>query len=158
MHARSRPLVGKYAFQVRDLAQGIRQAKFQQATGAGMTINIGEYTEGGAQAPMKEATTASFDNVTLQHGVIEDSELYDWALECVDMLAASPFGAGMASPGQLRNMAIDQMRRDRSYLFTLELYNAQPARFMPGDFDNTSSDVQVEELEIAYEYFNRKAR
>jgi len=158
MHARSRPLVGKYAFMVRDLSQGIRQAKFQQASGAGMTINLGEYSEGGAQAPMKEATTASFDNVTLAHGIIETSELYNWVLECIDMMAASPFGAGVASPGQLRNLVIDQLRRDRTVLMSLELYNAQPARFNPGDFDNTSSDIQVEELEVAYEYFNRRAR
>ena len=158
MHARSRPLVGKYAFQVRDLSQGIRQAQFQQATGAGMTINIGEYAEGGSQAPMKEATTASYDNVTLQHGVIEDSELYDWVLEVIDMLASSPFGAGTDSPGQLRNLAIDQLRRSRSILYTLELYNAQPARFTDGEHDNNSTDVQVEELELAYEYFDRIAR
>lgn len=158
MHARSRPLVGKYAFWVRDLSNGIRQAKFQQATGAGITINFGEYTEGGAQAPMKEATTASFDNVTLQHGVIETSELYDWVLEVIDMLVSSPFGAGTASPGQLRNFALDQLKRDRDVLYTLRLYNCQPARFSPGDFDNTSTEIQVEELEIAFEYFDRVQR
>jgi len=158
MHARSRPLVGKYAFMVRDLSLGITQAKFQQATGAGVTINIGEYYEGGAQAPMKEATTASFDNLSLQHGVIQSSELYEWVLECINMLADSPYGSGIASPGQLRNLAIDQLRRDRSVLVTLELYNAQPASYKPGDHDNTSSDVQIEEMEVAYEYFNRKAR
>ena len=69
--ARSRALVGRYAFWVRDQTSGLVQAKFQKATGAAMTINIGEYTEGGAQAPMKEATTASFSNLVLEHGVAE---------------------------------------------------------------------------------------
>lgn len=158
MHARSRPLVGKYAFIVRDLSQGIQQAKFQKASGAGMTINIGEYTEGGAQAPMKEATTASFDNLTLEHGVDVTEELWTWASQVINMLQESPFGAGVASPGQLRNLAVDQLKRDRTRLFTLEIFNAQPAKFVPSDHDNTSTEVQVEVLEVAYEYFNRKMR
>lgn len=158
MHARSRPLVGKYAFILRDLSMGIQQARFQKATGASMTVNLGEYTEGGAQAPMKEATTASFDNVTLEHGVDATQELWQWVTESINMLTESPFGAGVASPGQLRNMAIDQLKRDRSRLFTLELFNCQPARFTPADFDNTSTEIQIETLELAYEYFNRKMR
>jgi phage tail-like protein len=156
MHARSRPLVGKYAFWVRDLTQGIVQAKFSTATGGGMTINIGEHAEGGAQAPMKEGTTATFDNLTLTHGVIESSELYDWVIEVIDMLKASPYGKGVASPGQLRNLAVDQYRRDRTVLYTKEYYNCQPANFDPGDNDNTSTEIQVETLEIAFEYFDRR--
>ena len=50
--ARSRPLVGKYAFWV--LVDGITQAKFQKASGLGMTLNIGEYREGGQTAPTND--------------------------------------------------------------------------------------------------------
>lgn len=153
--ARSRPLVGKYAFWVRDLSSGIVQAKFQKATGGAMTIALGEYSEGGSQAPMKEATRASFANITFEHGVFENVEIWDWVRSIIDMLAASPFGAGVASPEQLRNFAIDQLRRDRSVLFTLKLFNCQPAGFTPGEFDNTSNDIQVETLELAYEYFDK---
>ncbi len=151
--ARNRPLVGKYAFWVRDLSNGIRVARFQKATGLGMTLNIGEYSEGGAQAPMKEATRASFSNVTFEHGVFDNMELYEWVLDIIDMLTNMPFGSGVASPDQLRNLAVDQLNRDRSVLRTVHLFNAQPASFKPGEFDNTSNDVQVEELEVAYEYF-----
>jgi len=150
--ARSRPLVGKYAFWVR-ASSGINVAKFQKATGAGMTINIGEYSEGGSQAPMKEATRASFSNVTLEHGVWQDEEIWAWVLQIIDMMKDSPFGSGVASPNQLRNFAIDQLRRDRTVLRTVHLLNCQPAGFKPGEFDNTSNDVQVEELELALEYF-----
>ena len=154
--ARSRPLVGKYAFWVRDLSSGIVEAKFQKATGAAMTIALGEHSEGGSQAPMKEATRASYSNITLEHGVFENVELYDWVVEIINMLAASPFGAGVASPDQLRNFACDQLRRDRTVLFTLKLFNCQPAGFNPGEFDNTSNDVQVETLELAFEYFDKR--
>jgi len=151
--ARSRPLAGKYAFWVRDLSSGIRQARFQKATGAAMTINQGEYSEGGSLAPMKEATTASFSNVTLEHGVFDNFELYEWVEEIINMLADSPFGSGVASPDQLRNFSIDQLRRDRTVIKTIQMKNCQPAGFDPGEFDNTSTDVQVETLELSMEWF-----
>lgn len=156
MAARSRPLVGKYAFWVRDLSNGIRQAKFQKCTGIGVTLNIGEYSEGGSQAPMKEVTRASFANATLEHGVFENHEIADWVDECVNMLVNSPFGAGTRSPNHLRNFSVDQLRRDRSVLHTMQLFNCQPAGWKPGEHDNSSNDVQVEELELAYEYFYKK--
>lgn len=152
--ARSRALVGKYAFWVRDLSNGIVQAKFQKATGGGMTFNQGEHAEGGAIAPMKETTTASFGNVTLEHGVDATVELIDWARVACDMLVKAPFGAGVASPDHLRNLSIDQLKRDRTVLRTVKYYNCQPAGFDPGDFDNTSTEVQVETLEFSTEYFD----
>jgi len=158
MHSRSRPLVGKYAFTVHDLSMGIEQAKFQKATGLSMTLNIGEYSEGGAVAPMKEVTRATFANCSLQHGVFENEELYSWVRETVNMLVGPPIGAGVASPGQLRNFSIRQRRRDRSVLKTVDLYNAQPTTFSPGEFDNDSNDVQVETLELAYEWFDVRLR
>jgi phage tail-like protein len=157
-HARTRPLVGKYAFIVRNFTTGTTEAKFSKASGGGMTINIGELSEGGAQCAMKEATTASFENLTLTHGVFEDMTFYAWVEECVNIMAHAPEGIGTASPNQLRNISIDQLRRNRSVLFTIEYYNAQPGgKFSPGDFDNSSSEVQVEELELAFEWFVKRA-
>ncbi|HUW10068.1 MAG TPA: phage tail protein [Anaerolineae bacterium] len=157
MAARSRPLVGKYAFQVRDLHDGIKQAKFQKCTGIGVTLNIGEYSEGGAQAPMKEVTRVSYSNAMLEHGVFENHEISDWVEDCINELTSSPDGTGaLRSPLQLRDFSVDQLRRDRSILHTNILRNCQPASWKPGEHDNTSNDVQVEELEIAYEYFYKK--
>ena len=150
--ARSRPLAGKYTFRVRDVS-GVLQARFQKATGAAMTINQGEYSEGGSLAPMKEATTASFSNITLEHGVWENDDLFTWVEEIISMLADSPFGSGIASPGQLRNLSIDQLRRDRSVIRIIQMKNCQPAGYDPGEFDNTSTDVQVETLELSMEWF-----
>jgi phage tail-like protein len=154
--ARSRPLVGKYNFWVRDLSSGIREAKFQKATGAALTVNQGEYSEGGAMAPMKEATTGSYSNVTLEHGVFENMELYTWVEEVISMITDSPEGSGIASPDQLRNFSCDQLRRNRTVLRTTQWFNCQPAGFDPGEHDNTSTDIQVETLELSMEYFHLK--
>jgi phage tail-like protein len=153
--ARSRPLVGKYAFWVTDLELGELTARFQKASGAGLTLNIGEYHEGGAMVPMKEITTGTYSNITLEHGVGDNNTHFiDWIQDCMNMLRASPFGTGLPSPYQLRNFTIDQLQRDRAVLRTLHCYNCQPAGFKPGEFDNSSTEVQIEELELAIEYFD----
>jgi phage tail-like protein len=153
--ARNRPLYAKYAFELDDLSEGITQAKFQKATGFRMSLDIGECSEGGSQAPMKEVTRASFDNGTLEHGVFENEELWVWVKQCINMLRSNPYGAGIASPEQLRNFNLRQLRRDRTTLFNLPLYNCQPAGYKPMEGDNTSNELQFEELELAYEYFDR---
>lgn len=155
VRARNRALAAKYAFTLHDLNEGIVEAKFQKATGAELTIAQGEHSEGGAIAPMKEGTRASYSNVTLEHGVWENEELYMWVLDMIDVMANTPEGMGVASPDQLRNFSLRQLRRDRTVLFTLEMYNCQPARFKPLDADNTSDDIQIEELEFSMEYFDR---
>ena len=155
--ARSRELLAKYAFLVYDISSGMQNAKFQQCTGGEVSFAIGEYAEGGAAAPMKEPTRASFSNYTLQHGVSStNTDFYDWCKEIYDYLANVPEGTGVNSPLHLRNLEIRQLTRGRSVAKTVQIYNASPTRFSPGEFDNTSDDVQIEELEIAYEQFNVK--
>lgn len=154
VQARSRELQGKFNFTVHDLSSGFTTAKFQQCTGAEITFAIAEYSEGGAAAPMKEATRASFSNVTLQHGITSSNlDFWTWCKQIVDMLANLPEGTGVASPNQLRNFTIRKRKRDRTVYRQLKLFNCQPARFNPGDQDNTSDDIDIEELELAYEYF-----
>jgi len=143
-----------YAFTVHDLSQGIRTAKFQKCTGIEMSIAVPEYSEGGALAPMKEGTRVSFANATLSRGMAEDNEFYTWCLEMADMLAHVPEGAGVDSPDQLRDFEVRQMRRSRTVAKSMPLYNCQPARFKPFEGDNESDDLQIQELEIAYEYFD----
>lgn len=152
--ARARELLAKFAFTVKDPATGTGGAKFQKCTGAEMSVAIGEYSEGGAMAPMKEGTRVSFSNVTLERGVSTNTYFYAWCLEMANFMKEIPTGKGTASPDQLRNINIYQRARDRSVIKTMHLYNAQPARFSPGEWDNTSDDIQIEELELAYEYFD----
>lgn len=154
IRARTKPLHAKYAFMLRDPSRQML-AKFQKATGLGLTLNIAEYGEGGAIAKMKEATTANFKNVKLERGVDVNQDLYSWTKECVDMMANPGVGTGVASPNQLRNLDLDQLRRDRTILLTCHIYNAQPADYEDIQGDNTSGDIQLEMLELALEYYNK---
>lgn len=156
VQARHRPLYAKYAFTVHDTSTGLLQSRFQKATGAAMSIAIGEHSEGGSLAPMKEGTRVSFSNVKFEHGVTDDMGFHNWCLELCNMMAHLPEGSGVDSPDQLRNLAIRQLKRSRNVLFTLSLYNCQPTNYVPLDSDNTSNDIQVEELEVAYEWFDKE--
>lgn len=155
--ARSRILAAKYAFLVNDRTGGFTTSRFQQCTGLEAAFAIAEYAEGGAIAPMKEATRASFSNFTLARGVDFTTDFWDWCLELCQMLGNLPTGKGVASPDQLRDLDVKQLRRDRTTLKTVPCFNSQPARFMPMEGDNMSDDIQVEELEVAYEYFDVRA-
>ena len=152
--ARSRILAPKYAFLVQDWSGGFTTSRFQQCTGLEVAFAIAEYAEGGAIAPMKEATRASFSNFTLSRGIDVVTDFWDWCMELCRMLGNLPTGRGVASPDQLRDFGIYQLQRDRSVLKTVPCYNCQPARFKPIDSDNMSDDIQIEELEVAYEFFD----
>jgi len=151
--ARSRALHPKFAFLVSDPSGGLTLSKFQQCTGGEVSFAEATYSEGGAAAPMKESTRATFANYTLQRGIDSNLDFYNWCLEIVNILLFAPMGAGVASPGQLRNLRIDKLKRDRMIFRSVKCFNCQPVRFNPGDQDNTSDDIDIEELEFMYEYF-----
>lgn len=154
IRARTKPLHAKYAFMLRDPSHALL-AKFQKATGLGITVQQGDYREGGAIAKMKESTTADFKNVKLERGVDMNQDLYTWVKECVNMMAHLPEGAGVASPLQLRNLDLDQLKRNRDLLLTAHMFNCQPADYEDFQGDGTSSDIQLESLEISMEYYNK---
>ena len=152
---RSRELQSKYAFEVFDTSDGLLTSKFQKASGYAMDINIAEYSEGGAIAPMKESTRVSFSDFTLERGISLTSGFYRWCLLCANMLAYTPEGAGVASPSQLKNLFIKHYRRNRTKFMTINFMNCQPKKFVPSEADNTSIDINIESLEVAYEFFTR---
>jgi phage tail-like protein len=151
---RNREIFAQYAFEVHDTSDGLLTSKFQKCTGGKMTFNIATLSEGGALADMKEAT---FGNVTLSRGMSVVSGFYNWCLQLADFMAHSPEGAGVASPGQLRNLRLNHLRRDRTVGVLWHMYNCQPADFVPGEADNTSNELAIESLEVAYEYAVREA-
>jgi phage tail-like protein len=138
--------LGQYAFIVRDLSGGL-EAYFRDAQVPKVTFEKGEIREGGSLFPVKEATIGNIDDITLNRGLVpSQSSLWDWLTESGKFTAGMPFGKGVRSPNNLRNISIDQLRRDRSKAMIVKLYNCQALSWQPGGFDNMSSDIQVETL------------
>jgi len=143
--------LAQYAFVVYDIS-GDLESYWRTANVPQVTFEVGSIREGGAQFPVKEVTIGDVDNFTLSRGLVPiRTSLWDWLTESGMYTAGLPTGAGVASPNNLRNLVIAQLRRDRTVAVEVTCYNCQCRTWKPGGFDNMSSDIQVEEAEIVCE-------
>lgn len=148
---RTEERLGQYAFIVRDLSGGL-PIEFRDANVPKVTFEVGEIREGGSIFPMKEPTIGNVDNCTLSTGMVPSKTgLWDWLTQSGKYTSGMPYGMGTKSPGHLRNLAIDQLRRDRSRAVRVKLFNCAAISWQPGGFDNMSSDIQIEQLEFICE-------
>lgn len=154
--ARSRELMQKFLFTVHDASGGFQSAKFQKATGLEVTVGVAEYSEGGAFAPIKEPGRFSYGNVTLERGVSESMDFYNWVLQVGDMMSNMPEGEGLLTLDMLRDFYIKQKDRTQTGRIRYDLYATFPARYNPSDWDNTTDEVQLEELELAQWFFDKQ--
>jgi len=152
--ARNRQFRMSYRFQV--IVDGFTSFAFKACTGLEMTVAVATYGEGGAMAPMKEPAKADFSNVTLTRGVGLNTEMWYWMLDCVDMGSKLPIGVGAKFADLAKTVTIAEMDRKAVDVVYWDLYSAFPVRYKPGEWDFDSDDVNIEELEIAYWYFDRK--
>lgn len=150
--ARSRELMQKFLFTAHDASGGMQNSKYQKATGLETAIGVAEYSEGGSFAPYKEPGRFSFGNITLEKGVSEDQEFYDWVTQVGDMLAHMPEGAGLLTLDMIRDFFILQRDRTQTPRLQYNLAACFPARYNPSEWDNTVDDVQLSELELAHWY------
>ncbi len=148
-----RKLYGRFKFVV--YVEGFLSAAFQKATGLKITVSEMKYHEGGALVPYKEPGLVEFSDLTLERGVSKEIDFWSWVLQVVNIMAKMPGGIGVPSPGFMRNLTIRQMDRDDSPAIDWKLYWGFPKDFTPGEFDNTSSEVTLETLVVAYHHFER---
>ena len=154
--ARARELMSKFLFTVEDATSGMTTSKFQKASGLETTVGIGEYAEGGAFVNMKEPARLTIGNVTLERGVSEDESFYNWVKEVCNFLKHQPEGAGLLTKDMLRDLIVLQKDRTQTSRIEWPLMSTFPARWNPSEWDNTSDDVQIEELELALWWYDRE--
>ena len=148
---RTEERLAQYAFIVRDLSGGL-ETDWREANVPKVTWEVGIDRDGGAIFPKKEVTIADVDNFTLTRGLIpQRTSLWAWVTQSGSYVAGMPYGKGVASPNHLRDLVIDQMRRDRTVAVSVKCFNCQVVSWGPGGFDNMSSDLQIESAEIACE-------
>jgi len=148
---RTEERLAQYAFVIRDLS-GDLESYWRRANVPKVRFEEGKIREGGAIFPLKENTVGEVENATLERGLVPiRTSLWDWLTECGSYTAGIPFGSGVASPGYMRDIAIDQLRRDRSVAMTVTLFAARIISWQPGNFDNEATEIQVEIAEVSYE-------
>lgn len=137
----------KYAFVV-DI-DGLGTMSFQKFSEPTIEITPYEHYEGGSVIPYSGPARVKYADVTLERGVTGDRAIYDW----VQMVIEASSGLGLVNPLFRRNFAITQQDRDGSTLRRLSFFNAFPTEFNPGEWDNTSDDVNIERIKLKYDYW-----
>lgn len=132
---------------------GVRRAGFQTASELVAEIATVEYREGGRQIPHKRPGKQTFPNLTLARGVTLDTDLYDWFNETANVST----GRALADGRYKRNLDVVMLDVDGSEAGRWTIYGAFPVRFKAGEWDADSDDPQVEEVELAYDYFEKTA-
>jgi phage tail-like protein len=141
-----RRLDHKYKFIVE--IDGFASAKFNKCSSVEWEAADIEHFEGGAVIPVKEPGRITVTDVTLDRGVGIDTDMHDWAVECVDFAKS-----GGVTPQDLkRNVELVQLARDGSEVRRIALFNAYPKKYVYGEWDNDADEVVIEQLVLRYDY------
>jgi phage tail-like protein len=128
---------------------GYAVAKFKSCSALEAELATIEINEGGAEYPEKEPGRVSFSDVTLERGATDDLDSYNWFKETVNAAA----NAGAVSPSFKRNVDVVAIDRDNTELKRWACNSAWPKKFVAGDWDNDADEVTVEQLVLAFNFF-----
>jgi phage tail-like protein len=128
----------------------VGSAAFQKCSELSVESAKVEYWEGGSLIPNKSPGRLTFADVTLERGATQDHDLFDWFQD----VAVAASGLGMVDPFYKRGLDIVQQDRDGTTLRRWSLANAWPTKFVAGDWDNGSDEVVIEQVTLAFDFFD----
>jgi phage tail-like protein len=126
-------------------------AAFMKCSPLKATNAVVETWEGGSLIAHKEPGRTTYDNVTLERGVTNNEDAYDWFKDVVKAYKNS----GRGSPHYFRNLDIVQLARSGIVMRRWTLEEAFPTEFIAGEWDNESDESVVETLTLAYKLFKK---
>jgi len=128
---------------------GIAHAGFQKCSEISVEVAKVEYFEGGSLIPNKSPGRLTFADVTLERGATQDRDLFDWLQD----VAITSSGLGLVDPYYKRNLDVVQQDRDGLTLRRWSLSRAWPVKFVAGEWDNESDENVIEQVTLAYDFF-----
>ena len=129
---------GAYNFLVE--IDGITRAGFRECSGLDSSQPAGEYREGTDPLTMRKLPgLVTYSNITLNWGITDDAELWDWRKSVMD--------GGV----QRKNISIVLMNDAGEEKLRWNVKNAWPTTWTGPSLNAQSSDVAIETLEIAHE-------
>ncbi|NTU22635.1 phage tail protein [Brevibacillus sp. HB1.2] len=131
-------------FRYRVEMDGIQQAGFSEVSGFDASVDVVEYREGNEViTPRKLPGLAKYGNITLKWGVTDSMDLYNWMQDTIQ---------GKVARKTVTIIAINEAGDD---VATWKVIEAWPTKYTAPDFNGTSSEVAIEQLEIAHEGMTR---
>ena len=140
---------------------GFDSAAFNKCSELSVEAAKIEYNEGGTLIPNKSAGRLTFSDVTLERGVAQDDDMYDWFSEVADssiqssLIVGAGLGVGLLDPLYKRDLDIMQQDRDGATLKRWRIFQAFPIKFTAGEWDNDADEKTIEMVTLTYDFFVR---
>ncbi len=117
--------------------------RFREVSGLAMELEEETYNEGGENRFVhKFPVRARYSDLVLKRGLLTDSVVRQWCEDAIQNLVIQPTTVWVT----LLNEAHDPLQ---TYTFV----NAWPKKWNLSDFNAESSQLVVESLELAYQYY-----
>lgn len=129
---------GAYNFLVE--IDGITRAGFRECSGLDSSRDPIEYREGDESLTVRKLPgLAKYSNITLQRGITDDAQLWDWHKQALD---------GQVERKNFSIVLLDDAREEK---VRWNLREAWPTKWTGPSFNATGAEVAIESLEIAHE-------
>lgn len=122
---------------------------FQEVSGIGMEVTVAEYRNGNDKDNGVRKITGlnKASDVTLKRGVIGATSLYEWLNDIRN-----------GNQKAFRDVTVTLMSEDRQPVLEWRLLRARPVKCTYGPLNAKGTDVALEDLTLAYERLEMKAR
>ena len=125
---------------------GRKDMSFQEVSGLKATVQVRELVEGGENRYKHILPErVGFEKLVLKRGLIKDSAVLLWCLNAIANFEFKPV-----------TLFVKLMDEVNSPLMTWEVVNAYPIGWSVGNFNAETNAVVIEEMTLAYQYFNVK--
>lgn len=121
---------------------------FQKVTGLKMKTDVIEYREGGDDVTkIKTPGLVSFEPITCERGMSDDTDMFDWATK-----SYLPNDASSRNDADCRaQIGITLQDRDGVAKRRWDILSGWVSEYDTGDFDATGSHIMVEKMTIQHE-------
>lgn len=122
-------------------------AAFHEVSGLSKELSVEEVTCGGENRfKYRLPTVVTGQNLVLKRALILDkSELADWC--------ASTMDDGLVTAIQTHDVSVSLLDQDGYVSRMWTFYNAYPVKYAVSDLKAQESEIVIESLELAYNYF-----
>ena len=131
----------KVEFDVPDATE--RDVRFRDVSGLTMELEEQTYNEGGENRfSHKFPVRGRYPDLVLKRGLLIDSGLRNWVLDAVQHLVIQPV-----------TIWVTLLDESHAPLQTYTVVGAWPKKWVISDFSAETSEIVIETLELAYQYF-----
>lgn len=124
---------------------GGAEAGFSEITGFDASIDVVEYREGNMMppTPIKLPGLRKYSNIVFKWGLTASKDAYDWM---------SPSFEGDITR---KTVSVTLLNESGDEVATWQIVQAWPVKYTGPEFNATSSEVAIEQLELAHEGLTR---